>query len=64
MCYLRTTQGCLYLAGVIDLRTRKVIDCGSSQRIDAQLAYDALRAAIALRRTLSEVIIHTDRGSF
>ena len=60
---LRTTQGWLYLAVVIDLCTRKVIGWASGQRIDAQLACDALRAAIARRSPPHGVIMHTDRGS-
>jgi transposase InsO family protein len=61
--YLRTTQGWLYLAVVIDLCTRKVIGWASSQRIDAKLACDALKAAIARRSPPHGVIMHTDRGS-
>ena len=61
--YLRTTQGWLYLAVVIDLCTRKVIGWASSQRIDGQLACGALKAAIARRSPPHGVIMHTDRGS-
>ena len=60
---LRTTQGWLYLAVVLDLCTRKVIGWATSTRIDAELACAALRAALARRGEPSGVIMHTDRGS-
>ncbi|MEX0449766.1 IS3 family transposase [Spiribacter sp. 221] len=61
--YLRTIQGWLYLAVILDLCTRKVIGWATSTRIDAELACTALRAALARRGEPSDVIMHTDRGS-
>ncbi|MEX0452010.1 IS3 family transposase, partial [Spiribacter sp. 218] len=61
--YLRTLQGWLYLAVILDLCTRKVIGWATSARIDAGLACTALRAALARRGEPSGVIMHTDRGS-
>ena len=43
--YLRTIQGWLYLAVILDLSTRKVIGWATSTRIDAELACTAPRAA-------------------
>jgi len=61
--YLRTTQGWLYLAVILDLCTRKVIGWATSTRIDAALACTALKAALARRGEPRGVIMHTDRGS-
>ena len=41
--YLRTIQGWLYLAVILDLRTRKVIGWATSTRIDACPAWRAER---------------------
>ncbi|CAI1137513.1 Integrase core domain [Serratia plymuthica] len=56
--YLRTDEGWLYLAVVIDLWSRAVIGWSMSSRMTAQLACDALQMALWRRN----VIVHTDRG--
>ena len=56
---LRTTQGWLYLAVVLDLYTRKVIGWATSTRIDAELACTALRGALARRGEPRGVVMHT-----
>lgn len=66
--YLRTDEGWLYLAVVIDLWSWAVIGCSMSPRMTAQLACDALLACNALQMALwrrkrpGNVIVHTDRG--
>ena len=60
--YLRTDEGWLYLAVVIDLRSRAVIGWSMSPRMTAQLACDALQMALWRRRRPESVIVHTDRG--
>ncbi|MGX9253669.1 IS3 family transposase [Pantoea ananatis] len=60
--YLRTDEGWLYLAVVIDLWSRAVIGWSMSSRMTAQLACDALQMALWRRKHLENVIVHTDRG--
>ena len=61
--YLRTTQGWLYLAVIIDLFSRRVVGWQLSERIDAKLVCDALQAAMFMRGKPQGVLVHTDRGS-
>ncbi|WP_455426789.1 IS3 family transposase [Dryocola sp. LX212] len=60
--YLRTDEGWLYLAVVIDLWSRAVIGWSMSSRMTAQLACDALQMALWRRKRPGNVIVHTDRG--
>ncbi|WKV52087.1 IS3 family transposase [Dickeya fangzhongdai] len=60
--YLRTDEGGLYLAVVIDLWSRAVIGWSMSSRMTAQLACDALQMALWRRKRPKNVIVHTDRG--
>ncbi|WP_168386431.1 IS3 family transposase [Erwinia amylovora] len=60
--YLRTDEGWLYLAVVIDLWSRAVIGWSLSPRMTAQLACDALQMALWRRKRPEKVIVHTDRG--
>src|SRR5699024_12404537 len=46
IAYLRTDEGLLYLAVVIDLWSRAVIGWSMSPRMTAQLACDALQMAL------------------
>ncbi|ELJ4893519.1 IS3 family transposase [Escherichia coli] len=60
--YLRTDEGWLYLAVVIDLWSRAVIGWSMSSRMTAQLACDALQMALWRRKRPENIIVHTDRG--
>lgn len=60
--YLRTDEGWLYLAVIIDLWSRAVIGWSMSSRMTAQLACDALQMALWRRKRPENVIVHTDRG--
>ena len=60
--YLRTDEGWLYLAVVIDLWSRAVIGWSMAPRMTAQLACDALQMALWRRKRPENVIVHTDRG--
>ncbi|HFD6160568.1 TPA: IS3 family transposase [Salmonella enterica] len=60
--YLRTGEGWLYLAVVIDLWSRSVIGWSMSSRMTAQLACDALQMALWRRKCPENVIVQTDRG--
>lgn len=60
--YLRTDEGWLYLAVLIDLWSRAVMGWAMSSRMTAQLAFDALQMALWRRKRPKNVIVHTDRG--
>lgn len=60
--YLRTDEGWLYLAVVIDLWSRAVIGWSMSSRMTAQLACDELQMTLCRRKHPENVIVHTDRG--
>lgn len=60
---LRTGEGWLYLAVVIDLWSRSAIGWSMSSRMTAQLACDALQMALWRRKRPENVIMHTDSSS-
>jgi putative transposase len=62
--YLRTWEGWLYLATVIDAHSRRVIGWAIADHMRTDLVQDALQMAIILRGQLpAEVVFHTDRGT-
>ncbi len=61
--YIRTYEGFLYLAIVIDLFSRRVIGWATGSRQQTDLVLQALLMAIFRRRPQGEVLIHTDQGS-
>jgi transposase InsO family protein len=61
--YVPTGEGWLYLAGVIDLCSRKVVGWAMAEHMRADLAADALRMAVARRDPAAGLLHHSDRGS-
>ena len=61
--YLWTNEGWLYLAVVLDLFARRVVGWAVSDRLHKELALEALRKAVAIRRPSAGLIHHADRGS-
>jgi len=62
--YLRTWEGWLYLATVIDAHSRRVIGWAIDEHMRADLVEQALQMAITLRGELPvQVIFHADRGT-
>ena len=61
--YVRTDEGWLYLAVVIDLYSRAVIGWSMNDRMNKALVCDALTMALFRRKFPKDVIMHTDRGS-
>lgn len=61
--YVRTHQGWLYLAVVMDIWSRRIVRWSMSARMTAELADDALKMAIARRRPPEGCVHHSDRGS-
>lgn len=61
--YIRTDEGWLYLATVIDLFSRKIVGWALGARMTKQLVIDAMKQAIRHERPSGELIFHSDRGS-
>lgn len=61
--YIDTLEGWLYLAVIIDLRSRRVIGWSMSHRIAETLVLDALRMALLGRKPGRGILHHSDRGS-
>ena len=61
--YLRTGQGWLYLATVIDLCTRMVVGWSLSERMTADIAVAALESAKSHGHVAGNAIFHSDRGA-
>ena len=62
LTYLRTQTGFVYMAVVLDLFARRVVGWNVSRDLDAGLAVEALRRALALRSAPRGLIHHSDRG--
>lgn len=62
MTYIPTDEGWLYLAGVLDLCSRKVVGWSMADHMRAELPADALSMAIARRRPGAGLLHHSDRG--
>lgn len=60
--YIPTDEGWLYLAGVMDLCSRKIIGWSMAEHMRADLVCDALNMALAARRPGSDLLHHSDRG--
>ena len=61
--YLRTEEGWLYLAVVMDLFSRKIVGWAMSDRMTRDLVQDALKMAIRARNPEPGLILHSDQGS-
>lgn len=60
--YLRTDEGFLYLAAIIDCYSRLVVGWAVAPHLHTDLALDALNDAAARRRPRPGLIHHSDRG--
>ena len=61
--YLRTGEGWLYLATVIDLATRMVVGWQTAAHMRTALVTDALQMAIDAGHVTADAIFHSDRGT-
>ena len=61
--YLRTGEGWLYLATVIDLFNREVVGWSMTDHMRTELIAGALRMAHAHGRVEPDAVFHSDRGS-
>lgn len=61
--YIKTHEGWMYLAVVIDLFSRRVVGWSAQPRMTTDLALQALLAAVWRRKPKAKVMIHSDQGS-
>lgn len=61
--YIRTYEGWLYLAVVIDLYSRAVVGWSMKSTMATEIVLDALLMAVWRRRPKKPIIIHSDQGS-
>jgi transposase InsO family protein len=60
--YIPTAEGFLYLAGVMDLCSRRIIGWSMAGHLRSELVEDALRMALEARRPGAGLLHHSDRG--
>jgi transposase InsO family protein len=60
--YVRTWEGWLYLAVILDAFSRRVVGWALAHHLRTELATDALQMALTSRRPESGLIHHSDRG--
>ena len=61
--YIRTYEGWLYLAVVLDLYSRQIVGWSMQSRMTTAIVMDALTMALWRRRPKEEVVVHSDQGS-
>jgi putative transposase len=61
--YIRTWQGWLYLAAVMDLYSRKIVGWSMKPTLARDLVIDALLMAVWRRKPTRHVLVHSDQGS-
>ncbi len=60
--YIQTKEGCLYLAAILDLYSRKIVGWAMSVFIDTDLVLKALAMALLHRNPPADLLCHSDRG--
>lgn len=63
MTYVRTFEGWLYLASIMDLFSRKIVGWSLGASMRKELILEALQMAVNTRRPPKGLIHHSDRGS-
>lgn len=61
--YIKTKDGWLYLAAIIDLYSRMVVGWSMSSTIAKRLVIDALLMAVDKRKPSKNLLFHSDQGS-
>lgn len=61
--YIRTEEGWLYLAAVMDLHSRAIVGWSMQSHMETSLVDDALKMAWFRRKPAQGLIFHSDRGS-
>ena len=60
--YIPTDEGWLYLAGVIDVGSRRIVGWSMADHMRTELVADAMEMALARRRPPEGLLHHSDRG--
>jgi putative transposase len=60
--YIHTDEGLLYLAGVVDLFSRRIVGWSLKETLHSDLCIEALEMALAHRRPTQPLLHHSDRG--
>jgi transposase InsO family protein len=60
--YIPTEEGWLYLAGVLDLCSRKIVGWSMHEHMQAELVQEALTMALVRRKPQAGLLHHSDRG--
>jgi putative transposase len=61
--YIRTWEGWLYLASVMDLYSRRIVGWALAEHLGAELVVNALEMAVSRRRPDAGLVHHSDQGS-
>lgn len=61
--YIKTLDGWLYIAAILDLFSRKIVGLSMSNRMQTDLVKRALQQAVINRRPKNNLIHHSDRGA-
>jgi putative transposase len=61
--YVRTGEGWLYLATVLDAWSRRIVGWAMGETLRTQLVVEALNMAVWNRRPIAGVVHHSDRGA-
>jgi putative transposase len=61
--YIRTWQGFLYLASVVDCYSRKIVGWAIEDHLRASIVVEALEMALSRRRAGPGLVHHSDQGS-
>lgn len=62
LTYIRTGEGWLYLAAVLDMHSRKIVGWSMRETLHVEIALEALTMAIERQRPAPGLIHHSDRG--
>ena len=60
--YIHTDEGVLYLAGVMDLFSRRIVGWSMNDSMTSKLVEDAFNAALLTRKDAFGLLHHSDRG--
>ena len=60
--YIRTYEGWLFLAVVMDLFSRQIVGWSMSEKINTDLVLNALTMSVWRRNPAQELIVHSDQG--
>lgn len=60
--YVNTAAGWLYLAAVMDLRSRRLVGWATAATLETAVVLQALQRAVETRRPSPGLVVHSDRG--